>query len=296
MLRIIVLITVILTLLEVNNLLAEDVLLSPEQIALDGNKRIVDLASPTGSGRIKLRWQREVEQMFNKSPERAVIEALQATARVLKTAGFPSKLQNLNLDWNIVFLDSELSTTEVPAQLISNCHPGWMRPPADIYIVAERVVSGCAEAPRVSGEIANADLAELLLHEIGHVVEHAFHDQRLERSAFRSEGFATWFATFAADYSSMIPRGSVIQEQKIIALKSLHESPNNFIFQGSALDYARSSMYFHALVDKKRVHGLMRVYDTMLSKQLDFHSAVKDVFGWDAKQYNLEVTKFLSQS
>lgn len=283
----------VLFLISVRTVSAQEQLSRPEDIKLTGNKRVVDLSSPTGNGRLKLRWQREVEQLFKKSPERAVIEALQTTARVLKTAGFPPELQNLDLDWNIVFIASELNSNEVPAFLISNCHPGWMRPPADIYIVAERVVQGCAGSSKPSADIADAYLAELILHEIGHVVEFNFHKGHFPNDKFRAEGFATWFSAQAANNSSLISAGKVLQEQRRLAVISLQQQPTIFTFLGTAPDYARAAMYFHALVEKKRVHGLMRVYSTMLEKRVDFFAGVRAVFNWDEKQFNNEMLKFV---
>lgn len=266
----------------------------PQDIKLSGNIRKEKLTNPLGDGVVFLKWQREVEQLFNKSPKRAVIEALNTTARVLNSQGFPDKFRKLNIDWNIIFLGSEISESDIPKRLISACHPGWMRPPADIYIVASRVAEGCGDyKKRLTKDVADAEIAEILLHEIGHVIEYNFHDYKFKRNRFRSEGFATWYEAFSANFSSLIPKGRVVNEHLANAKESYRVSGDNFVFDGTAYDYGRASMYFHVIESKYRVRGLAKVYQRMLNKKLNFLSAVNDVYGFSKKDFDKRVKEYV---
>lgn len=66
-----------------------------------------------------------------------------------------------------------------------------------------------------------------------------------------------------------------------------------FTFTGSAQDYARSSMSFHAIVERRGIRGLMEVYQTMLDKNVDFTTALRIRFGWDRQKLNTEVHRLL---
>ncbi|MGI6523673.1 MAG: hypothetical protein ACOX2O_00025 [Bdellovibrionota bacterium] len=269
----------------------ETQLAKPDEIDLEGTVRQVNMSSAVG--RIKLRWPRKVELLFGRTPERAMAEAANTVSRTLKQAGFPTKLRTLNMEWNVVFMDEEMSETQIPAYLRQNCHPGWMTPPSNIYIVAQRVATGCSGRSAPSNSVTDAKLAEVLLHEMGHAVEAQLLGSNFGGDKMRAEGFATWFEMFAARQSSLVSSSALQSENRALAKRSIAQSPNEFRFSGSAEDYARASLYFQAVVSRRGVKGLMDVYDTMLSSGVDFLSALKSRMYWSDKKLKEETERIL---
>ena len=111
----------------------------------------------------------------------------------------------------------------------------------------------------------------------------------------RAEGFATWFETYAAGYSSVINRGRLKDEIYNRARFAVKQSPNTFTFSGDAFDYARASMYFAAIVDRRGLSGLMEVYKTIINEHADFFGAIRKTLGWDRAQLEKEVAKVLDK-
>jgi len=270
-----------------NNYLA-----NPEDVTLKGLVREEDMGSSVG--RIKLRWPRSVELLFGRTPARAMADAAQTVSRAVKQGGFPSSLQNLNLDWSVVFIDGEMRGTEIPQYLIASCHPGWMVPPANIYIVAQRVAKGCAGGPSSSAKVADSQLAQVLIHEMGHALEFKLLGGKGGLDHGRAEGFATWFEQYAAEFSTIIPRGQISGFHLASARQAFVQNRGYFQFSGSAEDYSLASMIFRAIVNRRGVRGLMEVYDTMLTDNLSFPQAVKRRLGWDEKDWDKELSRILS--
>ncbi len=262
----------------------------PEAVNLDGNTRSSDFAGELG--RVQARWLRSVEQHFGRSPERALADSFRAVKRALAQGGFPHQLKTLNQNWKVVFLDESLPEEQIPQMLVSNCHPAWMTPPANIYVVSQRVVAGCGGEP-MKAKDADAKLTEILIHEIGHALEYQLGGMARGTSKVQSEGFATWFEQYASDYSSLIPKGSVRTDQFKLARQAIKQGKNLSMFDGSAEDYALASLVFHAVVDKKRINGLMEVYANMQLKHLDFRTAVMDETGWSEKSMQAAIIDVL---
>lgn len=263
----------------------------PEEIKLNGTVRKESMS--TAIGPISMRWPRKVETLFGRTPERALVDAASTVGRALRQAGFKPEIQSLNVDWTVVFLDEEVPETQIPAMLVTNCHPAWMTPIANLYVVGQRVVAGCGGGQSPGGKVADAELATVLLHEIGHGVEYQILKGGFEGDKMRAEGFATWFETFASGFSSVIPKGQELRQFKQMALRQLETNHGKFNFNGSGEDYARASMYFHVVVDKRGVKGLMDIYDSMLSKNILLRDAIKDAFAWDNNKLEAEVERFI---
>jgi len=265
-------------------------LAKPEEIELKGTVRREELLSPVG--RIELRWPRVVEVLFGRTPQRAMVDAASAVNRALKKPGFPPDVQRLNLDWQVVFMDEKLPEKQIPAYLVNSCHPAWMAPPASIYVIAQRVAAGCS-SQKVDSSTADMRLAQALIHEMGHAVEHKLLETAFSMDRMQAEGFATWFEIFASDYSSIIPRGKIEKEHLLTARQAVRESPAVFNFAGSALDYSRAGMYFQAIVERRGVSGLMGVYKAMQAEKIGFFAAVKKSTGWDQNRLEKEVQKLV---
>lgn len=260
----------------------------PQEIELNGNTRRETMNSPVG--RINLRWPRKVETLFGRTPMRAMTDAAQTVGKALRRGSVPSSIQNVNLEWQVVFLDAELPETQIPSYLISNCHPGWMTPPANVYIVGQRVAGGCG-GPKVSTGVADAQLTEVLVHEMGHAIEYALlagksnPDERM-----RKEGFATWFESYAADSSSFLSRSELLQRMKAETKRSYETNPG-FFFQGSSEDYSRAAAHFAAVEARRGVSGVFEIYRSVEKGQL-LAPAIQQAIGWNQETLEQEIQKF----
>lgn len=268
---------------------AGEQLVSPGEFDLGGAVRRVNMASPLG--RIELRWSRAIEELFGRTPERALAEAARTVSRVLRSGPFPARVRALDVPWSVVFMEAAEPDGQIPAALVGNCHPGWMTPPANIYIVAERVASGCRET-RQANDVADETLAEVLIHEMGHAVEYALLGREFGRERARAEGFATWFTGYAARSSPLLA-GSGVAEKYRRTARAAKGPVAGSRFGGSAEDYARAAMIFEAIVARRGVRGVVMIYDVMVQDSLELLPAVERVFGWDEAQLASEVRRVL---
>ncbi len=269
---------------------ANDSLAKPEEMQLKGNIRTETISSNLGP--VWMSWERESERQFGRTPLRAVTDAANTISKALKNNAFPIKIQTLSVPWKIVFLGGSLDASKIPAQLVQNCHPGWMTPPANIYIAADRVAGGCGPA-HSSASIADSTLTEVLLHEMGHVIEFYLLDRQFIGDRMRAEGFATWFETYAAEFSSIVNKRTIYNMHLATAKLSFRQNPKNFSFQGTAEDYARASLIFHAIVEERGMSGLVEVYKVMAKERLMLFPAVEKALGWNQEQLQTEVLKLV---
>ena len=253
----------------------------PDEIEVDGAETSRNIN--TRIGVINARWPREIKKHFGRSPDRAIIDAARATARALSNYSFKSRLDWESLPWKVIFIDEDLNPRDVPPKLLTNCHPAWMTPPANVYVVAQRVTKGCGYKRNRGKKVADKELAEVLIHEFGHVVEHLLLKRGVPHESFRAEGFATWFEAFASGRSSVIKKGELEQKHFALAKEAIRRNPNGGQFSGSGLDYARASLYFHAITEKKGTKGLLKVYDTMNEHRIGFFQAVEIALGYSKK-------------
>ncbi len=269
----------------------QQVMADPQDLDLEGNLRTESIS--TSLGRMELRWPREVEKLFGRTPVRALADAARTAKMFVNLSGFRPEIRSIDLDWQVVFMSEKLPTAQIPQYLVDNCHPGWMLPPAKIYIVAERIVNGCGGKTFKPGYVADADLMKVLLHEMGHVVEFQLLGQKQNQQRSWAEGFASWFEQESAEYSPAIPKGEVRRFYQDLAIKSIYYSPNNFVFEGSAGDYARASMYYQAIVNRGSLAHLMDIYDYQKEGQ-SFFTAINNRMSWSEQRLEQEIRKYLN--
>ncbi len=246
-------------------------LAAPSEVDLEGSIRRVSMNSALGP--IELRWPRSVERLFGRTPERAMADAALTASKALKRKAFPPRVKNLRLNWQVVFFDGDLPAGQIPEYLRTTCHPGWMTPPANIYVVASRVTGQCSGRATAS-VVADSELAQLLVHEIGHAVEYYLLARPLPPEGVRAEGFATWFESFAADQSSLIQRGVVAQTHRRQAIEAMQQRPGSWTFGYSGQDYSRASMYFHGIEARFGLPAMMRVYELVAARRMPFIEAL----------------------
>ena len=273
----------------VGSVSADPQMASPSEINLKGNIRVATLNSALG--RIELRWPRAVEQLFGRTPERATVDAAASVNRALNASSFPTEVQHLYQEWSIVFLDASQPITQVPPSLVNDCHPGWMTPPSNIYIVAQTAANFCG-GQRVEPSVADSRLAQVLIHEMGHAVEYQLLKDQFARNRMRAEGFASWFEQYANDYSSVIPRGSIKNYYRSMARSSFRGS-SQFSFSGTASDYAQASMFFAAIESRRGVSGVVDLYKRMRTQKVDLMPAIQGEMGWDDRKLSEEVIRLL---
>lgn len=268
-------------------------LAAPQEVELSGTTRKESIASSLG--RVELRWQRKIEKLFGRTPQRAVAEAMQAASRALKGRGFPLALQRLDVDWQMVFLDEELPETQIPSYLVSNCHPAWMTPPTNLYVVAQRVVAGCGGGSGKGSQVNDGELAAVLLHEIGHAVEYQLLNGRWNNDRLRAEGFAAWFEQYAAEFSPLIASGSRRERYLQMAQATLRKE-SFFKFDGSGAAYARGALIFHAVVDRKGFEGLRALYTYLSESGAELLPALQQTFGWGPDKVKAEALRIADES
>lgn len=254
---------------------------NPADVKLQGPAGRASLS--TDLGPMEVRWPRSVEQCFGRSPARAAADAAAAVNRALKSARFSTEVKYARQEWALVFTDRATAIREFPAALTLGGHPGFMIPPSQIYIIADFISPDCAP-----GGVADAVLTQVLLHEMGHAVEYVMlGGVQMDTDRQRAEGFASWFEQYSADFASIIPRGSVKSFYRSLASQGLAAPPA--AFSGTAQDYALAALAFQAIVDRKGVQGLMKVYSDMAAQGIPLMVAVEQEFGWDSKTFEREM-------
>ncbi len=263
----------------------------PNDVRLDGNLRSMDLSTPLGE--VLIRWPRSVEQSLGLRPDKSVRDAWIAASRAL-ASGFPTRLRSASYHWNMVFMDAVPGNVD-PSGLGGSCHPAWMRPPADIFVAAERIASRCG-TQRLSPKEISAELAEVLVHELGHAVEFQFADKGFGRmQRWHSEGFASWFESRAMQY---LPGGGSDRKTSRAGLRlraKVALTPNwrPSHFQGASEDYARGYAMIAVIAEGKSITRLVDVYKRMSKENVDLITAVQKELSWNEEKWVAEAIKFL---
>jgi hypothetical protein len=269
----------------------QEVLAKPQELDLGSTVRREELS--TSMGRISLRWDRGVEQEFGRPPHRAVSDAMDTVNTFLRRAGVvPHKLIPPHLtEWNVVVMDQNLPSNQIPSYLVNNCHPGWMTPPANVYLVGQRVAVGCGNNTVRNPQFADVELARVVIHEIGHVVEYHLLNGSMGHDRGRAEGFAAWFEQAASEYSDLIPRGSTSGRYMAMARSALNQGYSfSQPFRGTGLDYAVQSLLFFAIAERKGLDEIISIYETYVQQShTDFRTAAQQVTRWSDTQLEREM-------
>jgi len=252
-----------------------------DEVEIRGGSRSSSFGTPLGT--VEVRWPRQVERCFERSPARAISEAASAANRALRTARFDQSIRSGRRDWSFVLIDRANAVSQFPLQLSMGGHPGFMVPPNQIYIVVDYISPDCRKS-----EEGDAYLTQVLLHEIGHVLEYTLlGDAGFGGDRKRAEGFAAWFEGYSAGYSTVIPKRQV--QERYRSMIGSHGQVGSSTFSGSGEDYAIASLEFEAVVARKGVSGLMSVYETMARERCSFYDALQKNFGWDKRALQREV-------
>lgn len=258
-----------------------------EDVELRGAVRSSSFSTPLGT--MDVRWPRSVERCFGRSPARAIAEAASAVNRALRTARFDQSIKNERRDWSLVFIDRASAISQFPIALSLGGHPGFMVPPNQIYMVVDYISPNC----QPNGDV-DALLTQVLLHEMGHVLEFELLDGVGASDRKRAEGFAAWFEGYSSRFSSTIPKGSV--QDRYRSLIRSHKGVGASAFDGSGEDYAIASLEFEAIVERKGISGLMKVYETMKQERCSLYEALHKQYGWDQKDIQREVKELVTSS
>lgn len=248
-------------------------IVAPEDVQLGRDARTASFSTEVGP--MNVRWPRSIERCFSTSPSRAVGEAAIGVNRAIKTGRFTEDVKTARREWSLVFTDKATAFSQFPIALTLGRHPGFMLPPSQIYIISDFVAPDCG-----SGQVGDDTLIQVLLHEMGHVVEYLMlGERRMDTDRERAEGFAAWFEQYSADFTSAIPRGQVRRYYDQLAARALERGYGGF--SGSAEDYAYSALQFRAIVDRRGVSGLMQVYRVMREEGMPFQDAVFKALSWN---------------
>lgn len=259
----------------------------PEELKVGRDTR--NAVFTTDLGPMRVRWSRSIEKCFSTSPARAVSSAAQAVNKALKSGRFASQIKSPRREWSLAFIDKTSAISQFPLELTAGRHPGFMIPPSKIYIVPDIIAADCQNRA-----IADEHMAQVLLHEMGHVIEYLLLGERESvPDRQRAEGFASWFEQYSADYASVITEGRVSKYYQQLAAVGLSRGLGGS-FSGSAEDYAVSALQFKAIVAKKGISGLMRIYELMRERGLPWLAAVEEAISWDRARLQSEMRAAVS--
>lgn len=263
-----------------------DEIVNPQELKLGGDARSATFGTELGP--VTMRWSRSIERCFTSAPSRAVGDAIKAVNRVLKGGRFTADIKRARREWSLAFTDKATAFAQFPVALTLGQHPGFMIPPSQIYIITDFITPDCG-----GSGVADELLAQVLLHEMGHVVEYLLlGESQTLYDRERSEGFASWFEQYAAEESSVIPSGSVKRYYDELARDALKNGAS--AFQGTAADYARASLPFQAVVRKKGIATLMDVYKRIREEHLTWLEAITAATGWNKATLEREIRGVVS--
>ncbi len=257
------------------------------QVELPGLERQGEFATPLG--RMKVRWPRSAEQIIGTSPEKLVVEAAQAIKKFLVAYDVGIDTIQFSRQWNVLFYDDRVSSKDVPMTLVDNCHPGWMVPPGEISIVAERAVAGCGGSRPVGSRESDLALIRVLIHEFAHAIEYELLGSPATHDRARAEGFASWIESKAFDNVQGATKGMVRAEMQRRACTERSLTLEDFSrFNGSALSYAKASQLFEVVFRRQEIVGIRELYNMLKAGDAGWFSGT-------ARQLRLSEAQLLAE-
>jgi hypothetical protein len=259
--------------------------------SMDVGRLAREVSFGTSLGTMHVRWARDLERCYRATPSKAIAEAARTVRQALRVSKLYSEVGQKHRTWDFVLTDRLHALSQVPTDIIRGRHPGFMLPPNRVYILSDFIAQNCQENP-----ISDRLLAQVLLHEMGHVVEYILLGEPASMSnRERGEGFATWFEHYASEFSKTIGKDRVSENLRKLGTQNQVAQVRKGSFNGTALDYARAAMPFFLLVSKKGTGGVARLYRDARIKQIPLHEAVRNVFGWSDATYRTKLNRFTEQ-
>lgn len=244
------------------------------KVSLSNNLRSVRMNTDLGIANIK--WERSSEKYFNGPVDRTIAKAFKAATKLLSRSSFPPKLRQSDFEWSFVVIDKNSKSALKPNT--GNCHPGWMTPPAEIFLDAFAISQGCGKIATRSKSVATQQLFDTTVHEMGHAVEfHLLGNAFGLKERWHSEGFAEWFEMQSTTSSNR-------NQSYRVAKDNYRPNWNPRSFNGSYQDYKKAFMIMETIVNKRGLQRLTDVYKKMSKSGVPMLTAIRDVLGWDAKK------------
>jgi len=186
-----------------------------------------------------------------------------------------------------VFIDRVLATKHFPLDPDLGNHPGFMLPPNKIFILTDNITPDCGNR-----QIADDLLTQVLLHEMGHVIEYQLLGGRqspIDRE--RSEGFAVWFEQYSSDFASDLPKGQVrgYYRELLSSVGANKITAGGFV--ADPVGYAKAGLKIETVVSRKGITGLMSVYDLIREQGLSYETAVEKAFSWSPTTFSRHVAE-----
>lgn len=264
--------------------------LSPDQVTLEGAQKNFTFTTPVG--RLQIRWQVKSTPFFGREPYFIVKEAWIDAARSLARRSFPVAIRSAKFDWKLVFLDAQATARTYPWG-VGDCHPAWIRPPADIFVSAFYIGTGCGRGQLPEHE-ARQRLVGTLYHEFGHAVEYQLMGlERGSRERYHSEGFAMWFE---AEALSDHGRSSEAAKLRAASKRHFREDWDPTTFDGSFEDYVRAFAMIDAIVAERDLRRLIKIYERLAEDsagRMSFAQALAAEVGWDLATWKRLTQKHL---
>lgn len=249
----------------------------------------------TSLGVVTIVWSSKVEQRLKKNPKHIIGQTFKHVAQVLSSEPFLQERLPVDRAWKVVLLNQMPKVAKSGMLSASRCHSAWTGPPANIVVALDRLALGCSNVRRVvPSDQLGRGLREVLIHEIGHVLEFQLMGKAFgRRQRWHSEGFATWFEELAAGVEQSNSSRLSISRRRKKAREVYAADWRSYLFRGTVADYFRSYAFVAAVANSRSVAGLMAVYDRMDRENISFPSAVEREFAWDENRLSEETARFL---
>jgi hypothetical protein len=177
--------------------------------------------------------------------------------------------------------------TSLQAYPFSNlgCHPGWITPPANIYLSIDFITTQCKgpNESKLSPTETQTIVRSTLYHEFGHALEF----QLLGESGlalaerYHSEGFAVWFEHEVLSIAGPDSEAKLIENK---ARNFFQVNWNPYSFDGSSTDYFRAYAFISAILDRYPAK-IGRVYEYMSLNNVNFETSLKIVLDVDRERW-----------